>query len=55
MEKEDSPHVQKLEIKLSERHLKDPNGFQIVMIQEVPAFRNFWYQKGITKFGNHKF
>ena len=25
------------------------------LIQEVPAFRDFWYQKGITKFGDHKF
>ena len=25
------------------------------LIQEVPAFRDFWYQKGITKFGDHEF
>ena len=24
-------------------------------IQEVPTFRDFWYQKGIMKFGDHKF
>ena len=24
-------------------------------VQEVPAFRDFWYQKGITKFGDHEF
>ena len=23
-------------------------------IQEVPAFRDFWYQKGFTKLGDHK-
>ena len=25
------------------------------IIQEVPAFHDFWYQKGITKFGDHEF
>ena len=25
------------------------------LVQEVPAFRDFWYQKGITKFGDHEF
>ena len=24
-------------------------------LQEVPAFRDFWCQKGITKFGDHEF
>ena len=24
-------------------------------IQEVPEFCDFWYQKGITKFGDHEF
>ena len=24
-------------------------------VQDVPAFRDFWYQKGITKFGDHEF
>ena len=23
------------------------------LVQEVPAFRDFWYPKGITKFGDH--
>ena len=27
----------------------------VYVIQEVPAFRDFWYQKGITKFGDHEF
>ena len=26
-----------------------------LVVQEVPAFRDFWYQKGITKFGDHEF
>ena len=25
------------------------------VVQEVPTFRDFWYQKGITKLGDHKF
>ena len=25
------------------------------VLQEVPAFRDFWYQRGITKFGDHEF
>ena len=24
-------------------------------VQEVPTFRDFWYQDGITKFGDHEF
>ena len=28
---------------------------QKTYIQEVPAFRDFWYQNGITKFGDHEF
>ena len=27
----------------------------VLVLQEVPAFCDFWYQKGITKFGDHKF
>ena len=28
---------------------------RIFIVQEVPKFRDFWYQKGITKFGDHEF
>jgi hypothetical protein len=28
---------------------------RVICVQEVPAFRDFWYQKGITKFGDHEF
>ena len=31
------------------------HAFSQLIIQEVPAFRDFWYQKGITKFGDHEF
>ena len=31
------------------------NKFSKELLQEVPAFRDFWHQKGITKFGDHKF
>ena len=40
---------------IDEISLFDEGNQHVLELQEVPAFRDFWYQKGITKFGDHEF